>query len=77
MVKLASTETPSAKAQFCDIFQFYATDTMQSLQKGRMNWRIRFLKISRLFEIRIGETHLFHSITEDGKKVFLKKLYLK
>ena len=32
---------------------------------------------NRLFELRIDESNLFHFITEDGMKVFLKRLCLK
>ena len=39
-------------------------------------WRILLLKTLRLFESRIDESNLIHSITEDEIKVFLKKLCL-
>ena len=33
--------------------------------KGLVNWRMRFLKIPKLSELRIGESNLFDSINED------------
>ena len=44
------------------------------LGEGLINCRILFLKVLRLFELRIDISKLFHSITTDGKKFFLKKL---
>ena len=39
--------------------------------EGLMNWKIRFLNIPKLSQLRIVESNLFDSINEDGKKVFL------
>ena len=47
------------------------------LGDGLINYRILFLKVLRLFELRIDISILFHSIITDGKKEFLKKLCLK
>ena len=43
---------------------------------GRMNCKMLFLKTARLSELLILLSRLFHSITEDGKNEFLKKLCL-
>ena len=43
---------------------------------GRMNCKMLFLKRARLSELLILLSRLFHSITEDGKNEFLKKLCL-
>ena len=43
---------------------------------GRMNCKMLFLKKARLSELLILLSRLFHSITEDGKNEFLKKLCL-
>ena len=45
--------------------------------EGLVNYRILFLKVLRLFELRRDISRLFHSIIRDGKKFFLKKLCLK
>ena len=37
-----------------------------------MNWRIHFLKTTRISELLICESRLLHPSNEDGKKVFLK-----
>ena len=42
-----------------------------------MNWRKRFSKISSLSQLRTDESNFFHSITEDGKKLFFEKIMLK
>ena len=42
----------------------------------RMNCKMLFLKRARLSELLILLSRLFHSITEDGKNEFLKKLCL-
>ena len=41
-----------------------------------MNCRMLFLKRARLSELLIILSRLFHSITEDGKNEFLKKVCL-
>ena len=43
---------------------------------GCMNCKVLFLKRARLSELLILLPRLFHSITEDGKNEFLKKLCL-
>ena len=43
---------------------------------GRMNCKMLSLKRARLSELLILLSRLFHSITEDGKNEFLKKLCL-
>ena len=43
---------------------------------GRMNCRMLFLKRERFSELLILSSRLFHSITEDRKNEFLKKLCL-
>ena len=43
---------------------------------GRMNCKMLFLKRARFSELLILLSRLFHSITEDGKNEFLKKLCL-
>ena len=40
--------------------------------EGPINCRILFLKVLRLFELRIDISRLFRSIITDGKKEFLK-----
>ena len=45
------------------------------LGEGLKNCRIIFLKILRLFELRIHISRLFHSIITDGKKEFLRKMF--
>ena len=40
------------------------------------NSKIRFLKSLQDGEVRILESNLFYSMMVDGKKVFLKKLWL-
>ena len=47
------------------------------LAEDLINYRILFLKVLRLFELRRDISRLFHSIIRDGKKIFLKKLCLK
>lgn len=42
-----------------------------------MNWRKRFSKISSLSQLRTDESNFFHSINEDGKKLFFEKIMLK
>ena len=46
------------------------------LRVGCMNCKMLFLKRARLSELLILLSRLFHSITEDGKNEFLKKLCL-
>ena len=43
---------------------------------GRMNCKILFLKRTKLSELLILLSRLFHSITVDGKNEFLKKVCL-
>ena len=44
---------------------------------GRMNCKMLFLKRVRLSELFILLSRLFHLITKDGKKEFLKKICLR
>ena len=46
------------------------------LEFGLMKFNKCFLKISKEAEMRISRSGLFHSLTNEGKKVFLKKLCL-
>ena len=44
------------------------------LSEGRMKFKIVFLKIFKLSELRMFRSSLFHSITAEGNKKFRKKL---
>ena len=44
------------------------------LGEGLIDFKIHFLNMLRLFELRIDKSRLFHSITSEGKNEFLKKL---
>ena len=44
------------------------------LPEGRMKFKIVFLKIFKLSELRMFRSSLFHSITAEGKKKFRKRL---
>ena len=46
------------------------------LEDGLINFKILFLKAEKVLEFLIFKSKLFHSITVDGKKEFIKKLCL-
>ena len=46
------------------------------LEEGLINFRILFLKTTKLFEFQRVGSELFHSTIVEGKREFLKKLCL-
>ena len=45
-------------------------------EDGLINFKILFLKAEKVLEFLIFKSKLFHSMTVDGKKEFIKKLCL-
>ena len=54
----------------------FVVELKKLLGVGLKNLRILVLKIPKLSASRMARSSLFHSMTADGKKVFLKKLCL-
>ena len=46
-------------------------------EEGLMNYIIRFLKTSRILQVRIGKSWLFHAITKEEKKVVFTEIMIK
>ena len=68
----------SAKVQSYEIFHsLLLTQLNVEFAEGLMNRIIAFLKTSALPKLRIDELRSLHSVTEERKKLFSKKLYLK
>ena len=45
-------------------------------EDGLINFKILFLKAEKVLEFLIFKSKLFHSMTVDGKKEFIKKICL-
>ena len=77
MLEFVITQITYSYEQPPDKFNTFAIITIKSLLgEGLRNFKILFLKITKLFELRRVGSNLFHLMIVEGKKEPLKKFCL-
>ena len=75
--KLVLTEGLKPKLnQVINLIRLRQRELKTEFEKGLINFKILFLKAEKVSEFLNFKSKLFHSMTVDGKKEFIKKLCL-